>query len=111
MNSTDKLLNIHDSRKKRFSDFADEPKCLDGEKIKIDKILNKEIEVTGCKITNTKYPKNNSGKCLMMQITVEKETRVVFTGSDVLIDQMTKYVDEIPFVAVIKKIDKYYTLS
>jgi len=36
---------------------------------------------------------------------------VLFTGSDVLIEQMEKYGDQIPFAATIKKIDRYYTLS
>ena len=29
----------------------------------------------------------------------------------VLIDQIEKYATEIPFVAIIRKIDRYYTLS
>lgn len=36
--------------------------------------------------------------------------RVIFTGSDVLIEQMEKYGAEVPF-ATIKKIYRYYTLS
>lgn len=36
---------------------------------------------------------------------------VLFTGSDVLIDQMQKYGDQIPFAATIKKIDRYFILT
>jgi hypothetical protein len=36
---------------------------------------------------------------------------IAFTGSDILIDQMLKYESEIPFIAIIKKINRYYTLS
>jgi len=31
---------------KRFSDFAEEEKAIDGDKVKIESILNKEIRVT-----------------------------------------------------------------
>lgn len=61
---------------------------LIGEKIKISKILNKDIVVTGFKIDQSKYPKNKSGKCLCIQFDVDGEQRVVFTGSDVLISIM-----------------------
>lgn len=61
---------------------------LIGEKIKISKILNKDIVITGFKIEKSKYPKNKSGKCLCIQLDVDSEQRVVFTGSDVLIGIM-----------------------
>lgn len=61
---------------------------LIGEKIKISKILNKDIIINGFKIGQSKYPKNKSGKCLSLQIEVDKEQRVIFTGSDVLISIM-----------------------
>jgi hypothetical protein len=36
---------------------------------------------------------------------------VLFTGSDVLIEQMQKYGDQISFAATIKKIDRYFILT
>jgi hypothetical protein len=36
---------------------------------------------------------------------------VVFTGSDVLIGQVEKYADQIPFLTTIKKINRYYTMT
>lgn len=51
------------------------------------------------------------GKCLLMQIEHDGQHRVIFTGSDVLIEQMEKYGAEVPFATTIKKIDRYYTLS
>ena len=78
----------------------------------IESLLNKEIEITGHRISASKYPKNKSGKCLTLQFIAEgKPPRVVFTGSDVLIDQIVKYGDQVPFVTVIKKIDKYFTFT
>ena len=96
---------------RRFCDFSEEVRPLDGEKITINLILNKEVEITGHKIRASKYEKNKTGQCLMLQMMVDNEKRVLFTGSDVLIDQLKKYGDNVPFFATIIKIDRYYTLS
>lgn len=96
---------------KRFCDFAEHPNIIDGDKIKIDDALNQEVTVIGCRITATKYDKNKSGKCLTLQILIGEQKRVVFTGSDIMIEQMQKYEDQIPFTATIKKINRYYTLT
>ncbi len=102
---------LADKRKKRFTDFADEPKPLDGDKVKLDAILNQEIEILGCRVGSTKYSKNKSGKYLTMQIFHNGSKHVVFTGSDVLIQQMEKYKNELPFAATIVKVNRYYSLS
>jgi hypothetical protein len=96
---------------KRFADFNTDAKPLDGEKIKIDDILNTEVNVIGYNIRKSKYDKNASGKCLGLQIEKDGDRRLVFTGSDVLIDQLERYGAQIPFLATIRKIDRYYTLS
>jgi hypothetical protein len=56
-----------------------------GDKIRIDKILNKEILVCDYRIEVSKYEKGN-GKCLYLQIEIDSVKRVVFTGSSVLMD-------------------------
>jgi hypothetical protein len=96
---------------KRFSDFAQEPTPLDGEKARLDDVLNCEMVVTGCSIKQSKYSKNRSGKYLTLQFKIDDVTRVCFTGSDVLIGQMERYENEMPFVATIRKINRYYTLA
>jgi hypothetical protein len=96
---------------KRFADFNTDAKPLDGEKVKIDDILNVEVNVIGYNIRKSKYGKNASGKCLAMQVEVAGERRLIFTGSDVLISQLERYAEHIPFLATIRKIDRYYTLS
>lgn len=96
---------------KRFSDFAQEVKPMDGAKLKIDDVINREILIIGCKIKESKYSRTNSSNCLTIQFVMDSERYVVFTGSSVLIEQMEKYQHEIPFLATIKKIDRYYTLS
>jgi len=97
---------------KRFGDFADEPPLLDGDKVKIDQLLNREILVIGYRITESKYENaKNSKKCLTIQFEVDGERHIAFTGSSVLHDQIVKYKDELPFLATIKKVDKYFTFS
>ena len=93
---------------KKFSDFAKEESFLDGEKFRIDEILNKEILITDYKINDSKY---NDSKCLKLQFEIDNTKHIFFTGSNVLADQIEKYKDEIPFLTIIKKINKYYTFT
>jgi hypothetical protein len=96
---------------RKFSDFAADPNILDGAKVRIDDVLNMELVVTGYTVRDSKFSKNKSGKYLTLQVQIDGEKRVVFTGSDVLIGQLDRYGDNIPFRATIKKIDKFYTLT
>lgn len=96
---------------KRFADFAQEEGPLDGEKVKLDLILNIEIMITGYKIKKSKYGASNSGNCLTVQFEQDGKHKIFFTGSEVLMQQFEKYGEEIPFSATIKRIDRYYTLS
>jgi hypothetical protein len=104
---------MNDDEFPRFADFAEEPGALDGTKLKLDDVLNQEILVIGYRVRQTKYPDKGSGKCLTLQFSLsgDPEMHVVFTGSGVLVEQMEKYGDRAPFVATIKKVDRYYTLS
>ena len=43
---------------KRFSDFAKAPDVLDGDKIKLDDLINQDVVVIGYKVTDSKYSKN-----------------------------------------------------
>lgn len=93
---------------KRFKDFG-KNNTLEGDKIKIEKVLNTEIIILGYDINPSKH---NDGKYLTLQLEINNEKRVLFTGSEVLIDQLETYKDEIPFLTVIKKINnKYYSLT
>jgi len=95
----------------RFNEFASEPQSIEGDKINIDSILNKEVELIQFRITKSKYSKNESGLCLTLQVKVDERLRVIFTGSEVLIRQLKQYGDHCPFITIIKKINRYYTLS
>ena len=97
---------------KRFSDFAHEDIFLEGDKARIDDILNQEIQIIGYRIKKSKFSKNASGKYLAIQFEQNGSgMKVCFTGSDVLIDQMEKYKEQVPFLTTIKKINRYYTFS
>lgn len=63
---------------------------LEGEKIKIDRILNKEIKVHAFEVKASKYADKGNGKCLHMQIEVDQAKRVVFTGSGVLMETLAQ---------------------
>jgi len=96
---------------KRFSDFATESSAITGDKIKIEEVLDKEIEVIGYKISDSKYAKVKDGKVLTLQFNLDGVGRILFTGSNVLMEQIEKYKDEIPFFAKIIKVNKFYTFS
>jgi hypothetical protein len=98
---------------KKFSDFAQEPQPLEGDKLRLDDVINQEIIITAFDIRTSRYSKNKSGKYLTLQFkhSGSDELLILFTGSDILIEQILKYEEEIPFMTTIKKINKYYTLS
>lgn len=95
----------------KFSDLGIKPPCdtMTGDKIKISKILNCEIIVTNYKIDDSKFQKNKSGKCLCIQIEIENEKRIVFTGSDILINMISQ-VDkkDLPFNCKIVKEGEHF---
>ena len=93
----------------RFSDFAEESKVFDGDKKKIDEILNKEILVLDFKLKESKHHRDS--QYLTLQFKIDDTTFIIFNGSRVLADQLEKYEDNLPFYTIIKKIDKYYTFT
>jgi hypothetical protein len=100
----------------KFSEFADTAATpiMDGRKIALDDILNKEIVVLRYKVKKSKFTDAKNPDCLTVQFAYpEKEAEhfVFFSGSSVLMEQLDKYKDKIPFTATIKKIGKYFTFS
>ncbi len=87
---------------KQFSDFGitAKHKGFVGDKIKISKVLNREIVVLDYKIENSKY----EGKRLDLQIKIGETMHVLWTASTVLmelIQQVPK--EEFPFKTTIVK--------
>lgn len=89
---------------KKFSELGIKPtsKTFVGDKIKISRVLNRELKIIAYKLDDSKYPKNKSGKCLCLQIELDNEKHVIFTGSDVLIETIQLIPEtEFPFLATI----------
>ena len=95
--------------KRRFSDFADEHQPLEGTKLKISDIFNKEIQVLKYRIQPSKYHKTLP--CLQLQFEMDDDHHVLFTSSGVLIEQIETYQNKIPFYTTIKQVGKYYTFT
>lgn len=75
-----------------FSQFNIKPqtKGFEGDKIKISKVLNREIVVHDFKIEDSKVFKQGSGKCLHLQIEMNQQKHVVFTSSSGLMDAINQ---------------------
>lgn len=99
---------------KKFSDFNIQHNSagMTGEKIKISKVINRQIIVHQFKIEDSKYPKNKSGKCLHLQIEMDSVKWVIFTGSDVLINQIKQVPeDHFPFETIIVKNNEHFEFT
>lgn len=93
----------------RFSDFTEETKSFEGDKKKVNDILNQEILVIDYKIKDSKQHKGK--QYVTIQFEIDNIVYIVFTGSKVLSNQLEKYKNNIPFYTQIKKINKYYTFT
>ena len=98
---------------KRFSDFDIKTgDSFTGDKIKIDKVLNREITVHKYKTEDSKFPKNKSGKCLHMQIELSGAKLIIFSGSDFLMNQLKQIPeDDFPFIATIIKSNEHFEFT
>lgn len=94
----------------KFSDFAKDQHQVEGDKISIEEVINKEIVVTSFRVQKSKYNVGD-GTLLTLQLEVDGEKRIVFTGSTVLKSQVQTYKDKLPFIATIKKINKYLSFT
>lgn len=94
----------------QFKDFGINVESpFGGEKIKISKILNKLVIVKDYKIDESKFEKSNNDKCLCLQIDVEEENRILFSGSKILINQIQR-IDKsmLPFTTTIVKENEHF---
>jgi hypothetical protein len=98
---------------KRFKDFdIKQGDSFTGDKIKIDKILNREIAVLKYKLEDSKYPKNKSGKCLHLQIEMSGTKYIVFSGSDYLMGQLKQVGEsDFPFSTAIVKSNDHFEFT
>lgn len=95
-------------------DFKDlgielEEKGFDGDKIEMFNILNEKITVMDYKIGESKYQKKGGERCLHMQFIFEGKKRVVFNGSEKMMEVLEKVPKgRFPFDTIIKKVNKRY---
>jgi hypothetical protein len=78
-----------------------------GDKIKIDRILNKRVIIHKYKIEGSKFTEKGNGKCMTVQIEIDSEKRIFFTSSMTLME-MIKQVPEtdFPFGASIERVNE-----
>lgn len=93
-----------------FKDFADEDEKggLEGEKVSIENILNKEILITDFQFRQSHY---YSGDYTILQFRNGDGLKVVFTATEVVKKQLERHRDQLPFYGTIVKKNKYFTLS
>lgn len=83
---------------------------LVGDKIKMERIINREIAVETYKIEESKF--EGRGKCLSIQIEIDGQKRVIFTGSQALLSAISEIKKEdFPFKTTIIKPNGYYEFS
>lgn len=96
----------------KFSDFAKIRPKLEGERVKdITELLNKEVIFTAYTISRSKVQNCEKYITIQFKETESSPLRIVFTSSMVLIDQFIEYESKLPFVATIKKVNRYLTLT
>lgn len=98
---------------KRFKDFGIKPseQGFSGDKIKIIRILNREIIIHKYCIKDSNFEKGN-GKCLYIQIEIGEIKHVVFTGSKILMDMIQKVPhSDFPFLTTIIKENERYEFT
>lgn len=94
---------------KRFSDFSKGSENLEGDKIPITDVFNKEIELLNVRFFPSKVAKGKT--CSQIQFMLDGEKYVSFTTSEVLHNQLQEYKDELPFLTTLKRRGKYHTLT
>lgn len=84
---------------------------FEGEKIKIERVLNKQVVILDFKIEPSKFPDKNE-KCLHLQISVDNQKRVIFCTGVALqtaLKQIPK--EEFPFSTTIVKENMRYQFT
>ena len=102
---------MQESEIKRFSDFQGIEKPMEGKKIAIMEILNREIVVVGFACRNSKIQSGEDYVKIQFRFVGENDLCVVFTGSRTLQDQLSNKSVEFPFIATIKQIGKSFSFT
>jgi hypothetical protein len=85
---------------------------FEGDKISIDRVLNREITVLDFRIEKSKYPEKGNDKCLYLQVTIGESKHVIFSGSRVLQDSIQKVSKtDFPFSTTIVKENRRFEFT
>ncbi|MBR1380837.1 MAG: hypothetical protein IJ560_04635 [Alphaproteobacteria bacterium] len=103
----DEIKKLKNAELPRFSVFARDKLPLVGEKKRMGEILNRDLIVADFRIMRSKH--NDGDECLQIQVVLDDQVYVVFTGSRVLIDQIRSVTTQIPFCTQITRVDKYFS--
>jgi len=98
---------------KKFSELGIEPpECgFVGEKLKISKVIGKTLVVHKYAIEKSKFDKGD-GNRLKLQISIQNEKHIVFTGSTTLKETIQKIPQEsFPFETTIAKEDERFIFT
>lgn len=98
-----------------------ERQVLDGDKVKIDDLLNKTIVVCGFHVSQSKFADKGSSCCVKVQFYYagdeKTERKVFFSGSSVIKEQLEEAKKKLDseglptlFEATVKKVGNYYLL-
>ncbi len=85
-------------------------KGFEGDKIKMSRILNREIVVHHFKLEDSKvFKEKGSGKCLYLQISFNNSKHIVFTSSSGLIETILQVPEKgFPFTTtIVEDNDRY----
>ncbi len=83
-----------------------------GEKIKINRVINHEIEVLDYAVNESKFKEKSGNEYLKLQIRFNDEVRVLFTGASMLIKAIRKIdKDKLPFKTIIIEQSGFYQFT
>lgn len=89
-----------------FSELGIEPTItsFEGDKIKLEKVLDKPVVVHAYKIEPSKFQDKGNGNRLVLQLTVNDEKRILFTSSVTLMNMIEQVKEShFPFTSTIIK--------
>ena len=91
-----------------FADFDEDKDPLDGEKVKIVDIINKEILILDFNIRKSKI---KEGNYVIIQFELEDVKHVIFTTATRLMKKLERHKEKMPYRVTIIRKYKYYTMS
>ena len=96
----------------KFSQFAKKSDIrLEGEKVSINDVFDKNIALLACRIMQSRAVKNKEVLQLQFSYVGDDSRYILFTNSEVLRRQMKEYEENLPFEAKIIRTGSCYTLA